>query len=112
MLTSSTEARKDDPVGEELRSGTRPLLPILQSMIERSFGMSRVVQSASRFLIGDSGLRRFYGLHGVEEDRAREGSGLGARILVRLASEPVRVSLYYPDRLVQHLERHDPREGL
>jgi len=89
-----------------------PLLPILQSMIERSFGMSRVIQSASWFLIGDSGLRRLYGLRGVEDDRVREGSGLGARILVRSASDPVRVSLYYPDRLVRHLERHDPREGL
>jgi hypothetical protein len=44
---------------------------------------------------------------------SEEGSpGLGARILVRSSSDPIRVALYYPDRLVRHLERHDPRVGL
>jgi hypothetical protein len=90
-----------------------PLLHVLQTMIERSFGMARVVPSAAWFLIGDGGFRRFYGIRTAPAHHHHpEVSGPGARLLVRPETVPVRVSLYYPDKLVRHLEKHDPREGL
>jgi hypothetical protein len=81
---------------------TAPLLPLLQSIIERSYGMPRVIGDAARFLIGDEGLRRFYG----------EGEPGRARLMVRDERGGVHAALYLPDRLVRHLERHDPRRGL
>jgi hypothetical protein len=113
MLTALKEESTANPLGRGDTPGARPLLPILQSMIERSFGMGRVIPSAAWFLIGDNGLRRFYGFsHSTPDPSPGDPSGHGARILVRPASDPVRVALYYPDRLVRHLERHDPRTGL
>jgi hypothetical protein len=112
MLTAPIEEQKGNPEESRDRTQSGPLLPILQSMIERSFGMGRVVQSASWFLIGDSGLFRFYGIRGAKDYPARDGSEFGARVLVRPTSDPLRVALYYPDRLVRHLELHDPRAGL
>jgi hypothetical protein len=79
-----------------------PLLPVLQSIIERSYGTPRLIGDAARFLIGDEGLRRLYG----------EGETGRARLMVRDARGGVHASLYLPDRLVRHLERHDPRRGL
>ena len=79
-----------------------PLLPVLQSIIERSYGMPRLVGDAARYLIGDEGLRRFYG--GGEPERAR--------LMVRDERRGVHAALFLPDRLVRHLERHDPRRGL
>jgi hypothetical protein len=113
MLTASQDEQDGDATGHGCSHGRLPLLPILQSVIERSFGMGRVIPSAAWFLIGDLGLRSLYGFRETTVDASRNGTpGLGARILVRSSSEPIRVALYYPDRLVRHLERHDPRTGL
>jgi hypothetical protein len=79
-----------------------PLLPVLQSIIERSYGMQRLIDDAARFLIGDQGLRHLYG----------DGEPGRARLLVRDARGSVHAALYLPDGLVRHLERHDPRRGL
>lgn len=109
MLTASQDERNGKFAGQASPHERLPLLPILQSVIERSFGMDRVIPSVAWFLIGDLGLRSFYGVH---ETTADCSPGTGARVLVRSFSEPMRVALYYPDRLVRHLERHDPRVGL
>jgi hypothetical protein len=85
------------------------LLPVLQSIIERSYGMPRIIENAGAYLIGDYGLRLHYGAHQagpVQEQHA------GARVLVRPDPLLLRVSLYYPDALVRHLERNDPRAGI
>ena len=87
---------------------SRALLPILQSVIERSYGMPRVVGDAARYLIGDHGYRRLYGEPETEEGH-RHGA---ARLLVRTGTGGLRAAVYYPDALVSHLERHDPRAGL
>jgi hypothetical protein len=90
----------------------RPLLPLLQGVIERTYGMPRLIEDAGTYLIGDRGLRSFYA--GLESDAAHRGDGheTGARVLVRGPREAVRAALYYPDTLVRHLERNDPRQGI
>jgi hypothetical protein len=74
----------------------RSLLTLLKSMIERSYGMPPVIGDVSPFIIGDAGYAALYG-------RAE-----GARLLVRETPASLRVSLYYPDALVRHLERFNP----
>src|SRR5262245_37828592 len=89
----------------------RPLLPLLQGVIERTYSMPRVIPAAATYLIGDRGLRRFYA--GPESaEHQGDGDEVGARVLVRGPGEVVRAALYYPDALVRHLERHDPRHGV
>ena len=84
------------------------LLPILQALIERSYGMPRLVDDVGRFLIGDGGYRLLYG----GRSSADGGEQPRARLLVRSEVSTLRASLYYPDALVLHLERHDPRAGI
>ncbi len=85
-----------------------PLLLTLQSIIERSYGMPRVIDDVTPFLVGDAGYREFY--------RGRDGADpeaeVGARLLVRESGATLRAALYYPDELVRHLERHDPVRSL
>jgi hypothetical protein len=57
MLTASQDEQKCDPAGQGTVRENSALLPILQSVIERSFGMDRVIPSVAWFLIGDLGLR-------------------------------------------------------
>ena len=74
----------------------RSLLSLLKSMIERSYGMPPVIEDVTPFIIGDAGYAAHY------------GQAEGARLLVRETSASLRVSLYYPDALVRHLERFNP----
>jgi len=77
-------------------------------MIERSYGMPPLIGDVSRYIIGDTGLRLLYG-----EGPQRQSAGrMEARLLVRDDGEQVRAVLYYPDALVQHLERFNPLVGL
>ena len=71
--------------------------------------MPRVVGTADRFLIGDRGWRALYGA--ARLDAASDGAPR-AQLLVRPVGESMRAALYYPDALVRHLERHDPRHGI
>lgn len=84
------------------------LLPLLQAVIERSYGMPRLLEDAGRFLIGDGGYRLLYG----GRPSGDGGPGPRARLLVRSDESTLRAALYYPDALVLHLERHDPRDGI
>ncbi|HET8947269.1 MAG TPA: hypothetical protein VFQ07_09825 [Candidatus Polarisedimenticolia bacterium] len=84
-----------------------PLVPALQSIIERTYGLEPLVGDVAPYLIGDAGLRAM----------AQAGGGPAAepgrpRLLLRPEGEGVRAVIYYPDALVAHLERHDPRRGL
>jgi hypothetical protein len=96
------EARRGEP------PVSAPLLPILQALIERSYGMPRLVGDAGHFLIGDTGYRFLYGGKRMPDERG----GWPARLLVRSGDSGLRAALYYPDALVRHLERHDPRLGI
>jgi hypothetical protein len=85
-----------------------PLIESLKSIIERSYGMSVVIEDIAPFIVGDAGYRALYG--GTTEPVSWEGRG--ARILVREAGPMLRVALYYPDGLVRHLERFNPLQGI
>lgn len=85
-----------------------PLLVSLQSIIERSYGMSRVIEDLASFIIGDAGYRSRYAVPEGGEPRAPGG----ARLLVRETGPGLRVALYYPDALVRHLERFNPLAGV
>jgi hypothetical protein len=85
------------------------LLLALQTIIERSYGMPRIIENAGAFLIGDHGFRLHYRAH---PPGPLQEQHTGARLLVRADPILLRVSLYYPDALVRHLERNDPRAGI
>ena len=85
--------------------GARSLLQAVQGLLERTYGMP-AGPDAARFVIGDSGYRKFY----VE---VRTGNPeVGARTLVREMGDTVRAAIYYPDRMIARLEAHPPHRGL
>jgi hypothetical protein len=90
-----------------------PLIVALKSIIERSYGMPRVIPDLAPFLIGDEG---YSALYVADTDRgtgaATDAVTVAARVLVRQAGSSLRVALYYPDALVRHLERFNPQWGL
>jgi hypothetical protein len=86
----------------------RPLILILKSIIERSYGMQPVIGDLTPFIIGDAGYRALYG----ETTTDASNGTAGARLMVRQEGSTVRAAVYYPDALVRHLEQHDPRNGV
>src|SRR5262245_20251001 len=87
---------------------TRPLVEVLKGLIERSYGMPRVIGDLTPFSVGGSGFRALYG----GRSGTHSEGGDGARVLVRDSGRGLRVSLYYPDALVSHLEIHNPLAGV
>jgi hypothetical protein len=79
----------------------RDLLSRLQSLIERTYALDPA-PDASLYVIGDAGLSRLYAAH----DAGRP------MLLVRHVDGAHRLRVYYPDRLVENLELHDPARGL
>jgi hypothetical protein len=95
----------------------RPLLIELQHLIERTYDLDTGLADIAPFIIGDAGYAIFYEgrevVQKVGSGAVREGEALPtARTLVREEARGVRVALYYPDRLVENLERHDPARHL
>ena len=89
-----------------------PLLEQIRGLIDRSYDHSTgFLGPVEQYVLGDDGYRRLLADCRVVE---QVGSGAdGARLLIR--PDPagrLRVSLYYPDRLIATLERHDPSRGL
>jgi len=80
------------------------LVESLKRIIERTYGIPPVIPDIVPYLIGDGGYRVLYGAAGASEGRASS--------LVRDSSGVIRAAVYYPDALIQHLERHDPAAGL
>ncbi len=85
---------------------TRPLVEVLKSMIERTYGIPPCIEDLSPFIVGDEGFRRFYVEPGFDPKWS------GARILVRDSGRPLRAAFYCPDSLVRHLETFNPLMGL
>jgi hypothetical protein len=99
------------------------LLESLQGVIERTYDLDTGVRDIGRFVIGDAGYRLLYA--GVEREGrlfqrvepvrsagtgvlSGEPAGAGARTLLRAEGAGLALCIYYPDRLVSCLERHDP----
>ena len=89
----------------------RSLLETLQGWIERTYDMKTGISGIGEYVFGDQGFREHY----ADESLRREiGSAQAeAAVLVRESGPgPVRASLYYPDALIDVLERHHPFRGL
>lgn len=83
-----------------------PLVEVLKSLIERTYGIRPLLGDLAPFIVGDDGLKRLYA------DAPEEARSGGARILLRHADGELRACFYCPDALVRHLERHNPLLGL
>lgn len=94
-----------------MRPSDASLLERVQGLLERTYGMRRVVLEVGRFIIGDRAYRRLYG--GANEIATAGSSTVpGARTLLRETTEGLRASIYYPDVLIRCLEAHPPERGL
>lgn len=84
------------------------LVQTLKSIIERSYGLPKVIGDVAPFIVGDRGYRTFY----PEEGDRIPDEDAGARVMLRHDGERLRAALYYPDALVRHLERFNPLAGV
>jgi len=84
----------------------RPLVEVIRSIIQRTYGLPQVIGEVGPYIVGDEGFKRLYG--GSPDSTGKAG----ARLLVRQLGESVRAVVYYPDALVRHLERFNPINGL
>ena len=90
---------------------TRPsLLEQLHGLIERTYGIDSGLEDLGRFVVGNAGYRRFYA--GREALTSVDSMPDTARTMVRLTSGALRACIYYPDELIETLERHPPQGGL
>jgi hypothetical protein len=83
----------------------------LQRLIELTYDLETGVRDIAPFIIGDEGFTRLYAarpLVRVIGSAPRET----ATTLMREENGALRVCLYYPDRLVENLESHDPTRRL
>lgn len=86
------------------------LLEQLRGLIERTYGFETGLDDLGRFVVGNAGYRRFYA---GREAITRVDSTTGqARTLVREVSGALRACIYYPDELIEVLERQPPQHGL
>jgi hypothetical protein len=95
----------------------QPLLVTVRGLIERTYGMVSGLDDLALFLIGD---RRFHDQFNTALDQVARvaagvvatAAGCGAKTLVQETTEGVRLCVYYPDELIDNLERHPPQYGL
>jgi hypothetical protein len=79
------------------------LLDRVSGLIERTYQLGAGLEDPARFVIGDRGVACLYG---IPPERRRP------MLLVRHHGDAHHVRVYYPDRLIDNLERHDPSHGL
>ncbi len=91
--------------------GRSSLLEIVRGLLERTYRLRTGGLDLARFVIGDEGYREIYGTR-REVRRVATATGEGARTLVRESADGVLARLYYPDALIDRLERHPPQRGL
>ncbi len=87
-----------------------PLLILLQRLIERSYDWCTGIEDLGPFLLGDEGYRRLY--LGREILEALPGHPAAARTMVSWRGREIRLGLYYPDALIERLERENPLHRL
>jgi hypothetical protein len=99
------------------------LLEQIKGLIERTYVLSTGIDHIGDFVIGDAGWKALYTNAEVTAQVAApyaepaavheaELASTTARTLVRQDGEQVRLSLYYPDALIDHLEAHPPLRSL
>jgi len=100
-------------------AGRRParspsLLESIQRLLERTYRMQSGIEDPGQFVIGDRGYAALYGERETTEEVSPAASpdGSGARMLVRDAPDCLRACIYFPDRLIERLERFPPQRGV
>lgn len=90
------------------------LLESIQRLLERTYRMQSGIEDPGRFVIGDRGYALLYAGKETTETITPAGvaDGAGARMLVRESPDSLRACIYYPDRLIEHLERFPPQHGV
>lgn len=107
------------------------LLEQIKGLIERTYDLSTGIDNISDYVIGDTGWKTLYAstevaehvararvtdvvasAHTVQAGEGRPALPATARTLVRQDAGQVRLSLYYPDVLIDHLEIHPPLRSL
>ncbi|MEE9218121.1 MAG: hypothetical protein V3U98_03550 [Acidobacteriota bacterium] len=100
----------------------RSLLEQMKALIERTYDLSTGIDNIGAFVIGDEGWRALYAdadlTSVVRSGHTGTWSGAAARLsgcapfpagtLVRQVGNELRLSLYYPKALIDHLESHHP----
>ena len=86
------------------------LAEAVQCLLERTYRMHSGVHELGRFIVGDRGYRRLYA--GNETVGAGSVHGDGSKTLVRETDDGIRLCIYFPDRLIRHLEQHPPVRGI
>ena len=94
-----------------------PLLSSLRGIIERTFDLDTGVGDISPFIVGDAGFARHYWGRPTVRSVGSGAAGawadpIGARTLVRQEGGELKLAIYYPDRLIENLERNDPGRSL
>ena len=86
-----------------------PLIKELQRKIEKTYALDTGITNIEQYIIGDKGYKELYA---KEKIRTVVKSHSGAKVLIRDAGDTLKVSIYYPDKLIRELESNDPRLGL
>jgi hypothetical protein len=87
----------------------------MQGLIERTYDLSTGIDDVGSYVIGDAGLRELYGGRPQHEHAPAEiasAAPAAARTLVRHDGEDLRLTVYFPDALIEHLEAHPPLRAL
>ncbi|GJQ60810.1 MAG: hypothetical protein D8M57_12055 [Candidatus Scalindua sp. AMX11] len=87
-----------------------PLIEELQRKIEKTYALNTGITNIEKFVIGDYGYKEFY----LEEriQSVVENDSSGSRVFIRDGGDTLKMSIYYPDKLIKVLEENDPRLGL
>jgi hypothetical protein len=86
------------------------LLESVASLLQRTYAM-RGHGQLEPFVIGDEGMRRLYRRQG--SDRHMHAVELGdAATLVRETEQGIAACIYFPDTLIDRLEREPPQRGI
>ncbi len=88
-----------------------PLILRLQRLIEQTYDLETGVEDIAPFIIGDEGYARLYAARPLVRVVGSDPPER-ATTLMREENGALRVCLYYPDRLVENLESHDPTRRL
>jgi hypothetical protein len=87
-----------------------PLIEELQRKIEKTYALDTGITNIEKFVIGDHGYKELYLQEQIKS--VVENVSSGSRVLMRDLGNTLKVSIYYPDRLIKVLEENDPRMGL
>ena len=86
------------------------LLRTVQGLLTRTYALSAPLDDIERYVIGDAGLATLY--DGPRARAVESAAGDGARLLLREDAGTLRACVYFPDALIEHLERQPPQRGV